>query len=374
MRVIMKPLLLLLAIIVLSTCVDPVRPEFRFRDGFLVINGEISNLPNESRLTIQVSTLNQSTYDLVPFQPLSVVTIDGSGNSVPWAQVGSTEVFLPPADFRGIAGETYFLQVETESGQFVESDPEIMPEVVPIASLRMQFEQEAYFSDELERFVPAFRFLVDFSDPPATRNFYRWQVNSWERRFICLSCNFAQVVDYATGECVSTNRSRFVPRFDYLCADPCWEIMYDPNFNVFSDEFVDGNQLNAFEAGRIPYDWYGGLLVNVRQQQITAAAYEYNQNLSDLSQSSGGLNATLPAALDGNLNAVVEGGQTVLGYFGVAATSSDRIYFDRDTISGTALSFDARWNLDVPPPPAVQYFDPCDGPNRTTIRPEGWPE
>jgi hypothetical protein len=116
------------------------------------------------------------------------------------------------------------------------------------------------------------------------------------------------------------------------------------------------------------------LLIVGELQKVSANAHAYYSVLRQQSLGGGGLNATLPAALDGNIDPVVEDSPPVLGYFSVVASSEGRVYFNRDTINGVPLPFDGNINFDIPPPPGAPYVHPCQGNDRRNQAPTGWPE
>ncbi len=357
-----------------TACVDVVAPDFRFRDGFVFVEGEISNEVGFSRLRLQTSRITGSRFELIPLTVSQVQSIDGAGQIVDWqeAVVGSG-YYLPPTDYAGTPGESYAVRILTQDGRMMHSSPEILPAPVPFENLRMQFDQEAYYSEALRRFVPAFRFLVDFQDPTTHNNYYRFRHQTWEKLDVCVTCRFSRF-NRSQGACVSDNTSQRVARFDYPCLGECWENAINSEINLFSDRFVNGNRVEAYEAARIPWEWYGGLLVIVEQQQLTERAHAFNEVIKGISIGSAGLNATLPAALVGNVayeNSDEE--ETVLGYFAAVGTTSDRLYFNRDTVQGNSLFIDNRFNFDTPPPPGVIYMHPCEEANRSPIRPLGWP-
>ena len=92
------PLLLLLFLLGVGR-VEPVSPDYRFRDGFIFVDGEVSNLPDRSRLSLQQTELIGNTYKLLPYLAARVETIDRDGNSIRWQQLGSTDAYTPPAGF-----------------------------------------------------------------------------------------------------------------------------------------------------------------------------------------------------------------------------------------------------------------------------------
>ncbi len=356
----------------LFSCVEPVRPEFNYRDGFIFVDGEVSNLPGRSRLSLQQAALRLGTYRLLPYRAASVQTIDGDGMTIDWQPVENTDRYAPAEDFVGQAGQTYFLRIVTTDGDIIESDPEQLAAAVPIDNFRIEFKQETYYSDQLIRFVPAFTLLVDFRDPAGERNFYRFRHRSWEMLDVCLRCSPGRA-DPVTGECIPSPFPTGRPYFDYPCRENCWEQSFSEVVNIFSDEFTNGNPIKAYNAGRLDFDRYGGQLVIVEQQVITERAFAYSEVIRRSTTGSGGLNAALPATLDGNVNLVSEELLPVLGYFGSSASSEERVYINRDTVPGSPLPF-LMTIYDVPPPPGALYSHPCEGENRSTVRPLGWPE
>ncbi|PHI19208.1 hypothetical protein CEQ90_14185 [Lewinellaceae bacterium SD302] len=364
-----------ITVIVLSSagCVEAVKPVYKFRDGFLLIDGKLSSIAGNSYLRASTGVLNGIQYSLEEVPLGQVVIIDGSGNQTEWIYLAEKREYVPPASFESSPGETYYVSLTTTDGEVYESTPETMPASTDLEEFDSRFVQESFFSDELNRFVPAFELSGSFQDDPEERNFYRLSYISWERLDVCLSCNFSQYNPFLE-ECVSTPLGRNTPRFDYACDTNCWEKTVYQNFRLFTDEFSDGNRVEGFKLGQVNYDWHGKILIIGKLEKISAGAHEYARVLREQSLGSGGLNATLPASLAGNMSAVDQEAGGVLGYFAVAAESEAKVFFDRDTVQGSPLPFDGDLNYDIPPPPAAPYVHPCEGPNRSTEKPAGWPE
>ncbi|WP_173021605.1 DUF4249 domain-containing protein [Lewinella sp. W8] len=355
--------------LLLTTCSDPVEPVFRFETGFLLLEGRIVDQEGYSAIRVSRNEIIFGNYALLPVEGLNLVSIDDAGNEVQWSQVESTNEYRPPADFKAEAGRTYYIRAVTPQGEVVESEPERVPATVPIAAARVQFEQEAYFSEGLDRFVPAFRLLVDLDDPADDRNFYQWQYTAWQTIDVCASCQRAR---WRNGECIPGPDTRFVNRWDYLCDATCWVSSRGKNLNILSDEFSQGRRITGVEAGREDFARPGGLLFEVEQYSISKKAYDYNVVLQNLAEGASGLNAPLPAPLIGNLLDRSENKVDVLGFVGVAALDIERVYLNRDTVNGTSLPYDGQIILEpvMPSPPVA----PCEGGTRTRQRPVGWPE
>lgn len=360
---------LLLVLLFLTTCVDPVVPAYDFEEDFILVEGQIVDQAGFSEIRLSRSEILFENYTLVPITGATVSSIDGNGNEVSWQQIGTTSAYAPPADFAAQSGQSYFLRVTTPTGQVIESLPETTPSRVPVAEAELRFEQEAFFSDARNRFIPAFRLLVDLEDPADADNYYQWRFREWAMIEVCASCMRAR---WRNGECIESPDTRFVNRWDYLCDAPCWILSQGNQINILSDEFSQGRRIDNIEAAVIEFDRLGGLLVDLEQYSISKANFDYSTVLKDLADGAGGLNATLPAALIGNLRDVSDSEVNVLGFVGVSSLEVERVYINRDTVNGTPLPFDATVVLEPvnPSPPLA----PCVGENRTTERPIGWPE
>lgn len=350
-------------------CVDPVEPGIAFREPFVLVEGEITDQAGRSEVSISVANEVAGALTFFPIDDAQLTVFDDLGNSWTWFQVSAGEaVYRVEESFAAVAGRTYFLRVVTPDGRTIESEPAALVSPVGLEGARLVFEQEAFFSDDRNRFIPAFRMLVSLDDPPEEENYYRWRFRYWEMTDICASCE-RQV--YRNGQCIDSPLNRFTT-YDYRCSEPCWIITDGGDVAVFSDAFSQGQQQNNVEAGTIEFRRRGGLLVALEQFNLSEDAFEYFNQVRLLAQSSGGLNAPLPTPLIGNLRDVEDEGRPVLGYVSVAPLRERRIYVNRDTVQGAPLPSVQENRLEplMPAPPTA----PCLGANRTNQRPVGWPQ
>ena len=360
-------LVALFLLVQVAACTDPVVPEYQFETGFLIIEGRMTDRPGTSRVEVRRNAELFGDYTLVPLIDARVSSIDDRGEVVQWALAADEKSYVPPADFVVLPDRTYALSVETLEGELIESEHQALPDRVPLTNLRWQFAQEAYYSEERDRFVPAFTFLVDVDDPAGAGNYYQFRYRTWEMIDVCASCEQSR---YRDGECIASPDTRYVTRWDYLCDVPCWIANLGVGRNVFSDNLSDGQLIEGIAAARLDYERPGGLLIEVEQATISGAACEYGQIVENLAKNAGGLNAPLPAPLVGNLRDLSELRTDVLGFVSVEAVTSERLYLDRQSVDGQAISGGQEIFLEpaVPFPPSA----PCTGRNRTPERPTGW--
>ena len=350
---------------VLWACTDPAVPDYDYTKDFLLVDGRIIDEAGRSQVKVSRSGLQFGNFRLSPVESARVVSVDEVGNEVAWIAQNEAGLYRAPADFVPVTGRSYFLRVSTNEGEVVESTPETVLPPVALTDLRYRFEQEAYFDTGLDRFVPAFTFLVGLDDPPGQDNFYQFTYRTWERAVICATC-YGGV--YREGRCVNQPR---VDYYDYACDEVCWLIGRNTGISILADVLTDGGgALRNVPAGQLAFTGSGGILAEVEVASLSAAALEYLRQLRQLTAGAGGLNAPLPAPLYGNLRDLSPNKTNVLGYVAAAAVSSRRLYWNRDTVPGTPLrpARTPRYEPLAPSPPSA----PCSGPNFTSERPIGW--
>ncbi|MGB3799463.1 MAG: DUF4249 domain-containing protein [Lewinella sp.] len=359
--------MVLLSCLLLQHCVDPVEPVYDFETGFLLIEGGIVAGGPESEIQIRRSVLSFGSYTLQPINDALVFSIEGDGTEVSWRGGQESGIYLPPDDFAASAGQEYRMRIQLSDGEIIESDPELIPVPVPFSNLNLSFDQEAYYSDSRQRFVPAFTLLLDIDDPAGTDNFYQFTHRTWSQLTICATC-YNSV--YRNGACVETPGSQRVDHYDYSCLEACWGITEGDAFQLVSDELNPGGQFRDVPAARIDFVGSGRILAEVRQYAVTRKAFAYFSVLEDLTEGSAGLNAPLPAPLYGNLRDISDQQSVVLGYISGRSVISARLAWNRDSVDGSPIT--------LPPPPVYEPLSPappsapCDGPNRTASEPVGW--
>lgn len=351
----------------IAGCADPITPDYRYEEGYLVVDSRITDRPGTSYAYIRRNKLLYDRYALVTVPSARVTSRDDLGQVTEWILSDTGGRYAPPPDFAAVPEREYSLVVETLEGEVIESPPQSLPSLVGFQNLRWRFDQEAYFSDSWERFVPALTFLVDVDDPAGTDNYYVYRLRLWEEINICRTCNYAK---YRGGECTPGPDTRNVPYYDYLCADRCWSERAVEGRSIHRDEFSDGKLSEGVRTGRIDFERRGGLLVEVEQANVSGTTYAFSENFLQLTENGGGLNAPLPAPLVGNLTDNSDRGTYVLGNVSLERLTTERIFLDRNTIEGSTLPPARKVVLEplFPDPPRA----PCDGPDRSTVPPEGW--
>ena len=358
----------------LTACIEPTEPHYQLEEPFYLVEGKLVDSPGYSEVSIRHSRFRSVQLEFESVTDATVVAVEQTGAQVQW-ELADTIVgtYRPPADFAVRTGETWSLEVTLADGTQIVSDPEIVPPPVALTDFRILFDQESGYDDGRKLFIPAFRLLVNFQDPADQTNYYQWDYTYWEKIEVCASCYGGEV--WRNGACLDvTGNSQFVQRYDYYCdADAgCYRQTGGNEFRYSRDDLFDGQAVIDRDIGQIEFIAYGGLLVEARQYTITPEAYAYGKVISDLINGSTGLNATIPATLDGNVRSLDPAAPQVLGYVGAAGVSSLRRFIVRTDATGTPLPADRQ----VRPEPSVGTFNPprayCRGGGKSPVKPEGW--
>lgn len=354
-----------------STCVDPVVPAYNYLSGFVFIEGEVTDKPGETTVRISESSLIYGQYTSVPVSGATVKILDNQGGET-LLTVGEIEgAYQAPENFAGSPDREYRMDVILPDGRNYRSGWEKLPAPIPMDTLYADFDPEYEYDENKDKFTPAHRIRADWQDPPGIKNYYEWRFRVYKEALFCASC-FGAV--YRNGECIRVTTLPASYRYDYLCYEPCWTISFGEKVDVFSDEFVDGNQIKGREVGAVIFDTHHPILVVVSQYAITLDHYRFKLLLKNLSSETGGLNATPPAAIIGNIVNANDPEEKVLGYFGASANRSRYIFIDR-TFTPGAPTGGYQPNLEpAPPPPGSTPQAPCvESATRTGTKPEGWP-
>ncbi len=353
-------------------CIDPVEPEFEFKNGLIFIEGIAATVEGGSFVIINKSVeefgLNKTVFE--------------GGASVSFVNTVTEQIielqelegaYVPSSDFKVNIGEQWRLEVALTDGKQYRSQKEIVLEPVPIESVRSTFNPELQFNDGNDAFEPGHSISITFDDPLEDENYYYWTFKSFEKLNICETC-FDGI--YRNGVCGPTE----VPTpdyFTYFCDTDCWKIRFPDSISLFDDKFSNGKNISNIEVAKIPLYTKENMVVEIQQYSLTPSAYDYYKVLKDIVDNSSGFNAPPPAALVGNMFNVNDSDEFVFGRFTTAATSRASIFIERQNIQESPLenqdplSVEPTFMSPYPPPATIEA--PCnEGRFRTAIQPDAW--
>jgi len=375
------------AIIFLSflmwSCVEVYDVRYRFNATVVTVDGFVIN-ERGLRVSLKVARSSGTDYFSQPLRDCQVEIRRGDGLVVKLSEFEGG-VYVAPATFEGVVGQTYQLHFQTPDGKVYESETERLAASPEIAKIYHQYNRNGILDRTGKQVLySSLDVFVDFKDPADEKNFYLWRWVDFEEQGLCATCEGGRL-DSKTKICIPERNSRII--YDYRCENPCWEIYYSSDINVFSDVFSNGRQVQARKVAQIPFYVLGGgfanraALVEIQQFAISANAYEYYKLLRDQAQNTGSLTDTPPAAIIGNVRNINDPNEEVAGYFGTAGVSKARHFMDKRPHADAYkyLMLGREPNLEPfsePAPPLFEFrppLAPCvQSATRTPIRPNGW--
>lgn len=366
----------------LNSCIDPVPPEFEYREGLVYIEGIASTLEGASFVSISESAIEYNVKVVNDVQRAEVAFVkQGTGERI--ALEEQPGGYVPPPDFAVATGESWLVDIVLEDGTHYRSGVEKVLPAVPIADISASYDPELYFRDASQKYVPGHRVFLSFEDPGDDTNYYYWTYRAFENLDFCDKCNAGI---FREGRCIGPPPgTRLDYYYDYRCESDCWKIRYPEKINILDDSFINGRLVSGQEVAEIPLYTKENMVVEIQQFSLSPKAFEYYRIIRDLVNDNSSLNAPPPAALIGNLYNVDNDEEYVFGRFTIAASSSANVFIERTEIKEAALDKFELINYEeceVCPPGSSCPVDcspitttPCSETRyRTSLVPKEWKE
>lgn len=155
---------ILFTLIVITACEKVISPDLKNVDPQVVIEGEVSNLPQQSRVTISWSSPFSQPGGFNGITDAIVTVSDDEGNSE--GLIMQAPGIYQPTAWNGIPGRTYFLKVICGGKEYTSSCR--MPAAVALDTL---FQKTQSANGNTRRFL-----IPVYADPLSETNFYRIKV------------------------------------------------------------------------------------------------------------------------------------------------------------------------------------------------------
>lgn len=357
----------------LYACVAPYDVKYQLNADILIIDGFVSDQLGTT-VSIDIGRNANKSYYSEAVKGCVTEIRAGDGSTIP-LQETEAGVYTAPSNFKGKIGQTYQLHFRTSDGKTYESPKELLKATAEIKNVYQQYDPIGILDNNGNNVIGStVDIYLDFDDPKETQNFYLWRWKLYEEQSICLTC-IAGKLDPVSGKCVRIY-SVFPPDYDYSCDGQCWDLFYNKNLNIFSDNFSNGKSISGRLIAKIPfYSSNGGALLEIEQLGISQQAYQYFRLLSDQAQTTGTLVDTPPAAIIGNIRNVNDSQEKTVGFFGAASSKKVLHWVERDRYPNPIVTslLGRPINREMPVTPPFPPSFPCLlSKNRTPVRPEGW--
>ncbi len=303
--------IVVLAIISVS-CTEKFHPKIDSELSILIVDGKITNEigPYEIRLYRTVDLIGIDT--LNPETGAIIILNDDLGNRELFEEVKPGIYQTVNQEIKGEVGQSYWVDIETKTGENYESTPEKMPPPYDIQNLYGKEEVNIISATEKQNVVN-FYFDAKANNPNA--NYIRWEYReSYEWR----------APEYLNTEKFTENPSKICfPVTNFFLIN-----IYDAS--NFDTKFIS-KQLTATintDEVKLLYEY----LLDVTLYSTTQENFNFWQNIKSVNFSEGALYDVLAANIKGNLQACNDGCQAI-GYFQATSVNKFQNFFSDDDFS-----------------------------------------
>lgn len=320
-----KSILILAAVLIFCTCIDPYTPKLAGYSSLLVIDGLITDANNSYSVSLS-RTFQAENSASVKVSDATVYITDEKGNQSTLISNGKGTYKTDSTEFRGIVGKTYTLHVTTPEGEY-ESEPSLMQSVPGIDSIYVERDQELINNGTGTQ--EGARIYIDSKEGDGNE-YYRWAYDETWKFKIPLPQKFNYINDTTI---------LAVPKVK----DYCWK-------NKRSDDILI-HSVYSGQPGRIEkepiifiapdksdrFNLQYSILVS--QYSISKKEYDFWNNMKEVNESGADIFARQPFTVISNIHNINDPKERVLGYFQVSAVKQKRKNLSFSEILSLKLPF-----------------------------------
>ncbi|BAX80346.1 DUF4249 domain-containing protein [Labilibaculum antarcticum] len=329
-----------LPLILLNTsCTEKFYPETDSDVSTLVVDGKITNEsgPYELRLFRTVDLIRVDS--LKPEVNAEIILKDGLGNSEFFQEVRPGIYQTENNIIRGTVGQTYWIEIETQTGKKYESTPEKMPPPYDIENIYGKEEEKITSATEKQKVV---NFYFNAKSNSQDANFIRWE--------------YRESYEWRSPENLNTEKFTENP------SKICFPVTNFPLVNIYDASGLNSKIISKQATSTIYTNQVKLLynyLIDMALFSTTPENYKFWENIKSVNFSEGGLFSAMTANITGNMIACDENCQ-IIGYFEVSSVSRLQKFFTaNDFTLGFAKYPEECETMEIreyPPDPAKFYI------------------
>ncbi len=298
-----------IAIVAIVGCKDVYNPSLKNHGyNYLVVEGNIV-VGNDSTFIHLTRTVDVSDTSTVQPELNATVKVEGENGEVYQLQEqGNGFYFSPPLNIN--QSENYRLHIFTSNGKEYASDYVPVKQTPPIDSVSWTLDPNAGVT-----------IYVNTHDATSSSQYYRWQyVETWEHN-----------PKYSSDLIYDASIRGVRLRQPYEQIYRCWNVNTSGEIIIattagLSSDVVYQKQLVNIPYGSTKIDRVYSILVT--QYALTKEAYEYWDNLKKNTEDLGSIFDPQPFADYGNMHAISDPTEPVLGFISACSAAQQRIYID----------------------------------------------
>lgn len=290
-------------------CVDSFEPPIlQSENNYLVVEGAL--IYGSGVTTIKLSrtaNLSDTSY-IQPIVTASVKVLGEDGSSQILSSQGNGEY---SSQLELNLGENYHLSITTEEDKSYQSET-----ITPLITPAIDSVSWKALNDGLEIYV-------NTHDYENNAQFYKWDfVETWE-----FNAAYNSSLEYINGEFITRARENQI----YTC----WRNNSASTILLGSTVALSENIIYQKPIAKVPYgikvsEKYS---ISVNQYTLTKEAYFYYENMKKNSEELGSFYDAQPTEIKGNIYAVDNPEEPVIGYIYASSVAKKRIFIDSDELN-----------------------------------------
>ncbi len=310
-------IILLLCVILCTSCVEEYSLDIDKYENIIVVDGMITDKPGP--YLIKLSTSSEIIKpQQIPFSNAEVIIFDNEGNAETLTENNPGEYYTNDDGIRGVIGRKYKIQITTPDNKIYFSDFEELFASVEIDSVytNIEYQQNMFHPYDLV----GLQFYLDTKIAERDTNYFLWQLES------TYEYNSSYLISYIY------DKYYLKPLENRDTLFTCWKTDILPEILVSNTVNLTEPKVNAFPLNYVTTEdrelsiKYSLL---VKQLTITENAYKYWGSLEEINSEQGNLFASLPYQVRGNMHCETNEEEHILGYFMAAGIKEKRIFVDR---------------------------------------------
>lgn len=312
----------ILLLIMPVSCVERYWPELGNKyEKALVVDGTISSNPGP--YTIRLSQSSSVEYPKIyPYVGCQVSIIEEGGTTEILSEKEPGVYMTSPTGINGEVGKQYKIRINTPDERTYESTYEKLEAAIGLASVYAEYDFKE--SEDLPYSLEGYQFFLDTEPAVKDSNYFMWS----------LETTYKYQADYLIRDIYTYRNLSTFPQPDSFYT--CWQTEAIPGLFTY-----ETSELSSPVIKRLPLHFVSteGRELSIRyslkivQHTITAAAFNYWNNLQKQNESQGNLYDNQPYQIQGNIQNINNPNEPVMGYFMAAGISEMRVYIDRPSFT-----------------------------------------
>lgn len=344
-------------VFLLWNCVDPVELETITTETLLVVEANLTNENKQQEVLLSRTTALEDS--VIRRESNAVVrVIDELGTTYAFTE-NSPGVYLSTIEFSAVLNRDYKLELTTSNGSEYVSTWQRFTDEADITNISAQ----RTTNEENEEGVSI---LIDARAATNT-GYFRYE---YEETFKIIAPNWSAF----EADIVSRDRSDPIVdlKFKERETRVCFKDSVSTNIILASTDNVGSSELIGLPVRFIKRDNYlieHRYSILVKQYSQNVESFEFYTILRDLSSSANFFTELQPGFVTGNLSAVNDEGENVVGFFNVSSVSERRLFFNYTDIflDDQIINFDFPSTCTVFSPPLRGNQEDADSPLITAL-------